>query len=59
MNYTYVLLIPLIPLAVFLLLGLFNQKIKPALSGLYRGIRINTFYALLLLHGLPVFFCHR
>lgn len=37
MNLTYILLIPLIPLAVFLLLGIFNQKIKPAVSG-YIGV---------------------
>ena len=37
MNYTYILLILLIPLAVFLLLGLFNKKIKPAISG-YIGV---------------------
>lgn len=33
MNFSYTILIPLIPLAVFLLLGIFNQKIKPAVSG--------------------------
>jgi NADH-quinone oxidoreductase subunit L len=37
MNLTYILLIPLIPLAVFLLLGIFYQQIKPAVSG-YIGI---------------------
>ena len=37
MNFTYIILIPLIPLAVFLLLGIFNQKIKPAISG-YIGV---------------------
>jgi NADH-quinone oxidoreductase subunit L len=37
MNTNYVLLIPLIPLVVFLLLGIFNQKIKPAVSG-YIGV---------------------
>lgn len=37
MTYQYVLLIPLIPLAVFLLLGLFNKKIKPGISG-YIGV---------------------
>ncbi len=34
MNYTLIFLIPLIPLAVFLLLGLFHRKIGPAVSGL-------------------------
>lgn len=37
MNYTTVILIPLVPLAVFLVLGIFNQKIKPAISG-YIGV---------------------
>lgn len=50
MNFSYTLLIPLIPLAVFLLLGIFNQKIKPAVSG-YIGVfgllasAIISFYA--------------
>jgi len=33
MNLGYIILIPLIPLAIFLLLGIFNQKIKPSVSG--------------------------
>ena len=37
MNISYIYLIPIIPLAVFLLLGLFSQKIKPAVSG-YIGV---------------------
>lgn len=37
MDKTYILFIPLIPLAVFLLLGIFNQQIKPAVSG-YIGV---------------------
>ena len=37
MNFSYTILIPLIPLAVFLLLGIFNKKIKPAVSG-YIGV---------------------
>ena len=37
MNISYTILIPLIPLAVFLLLGIFSQKIKPAVSG-YIGV---------------------
>ena len=37
MNFTYVILIPLIPFAVFLLLGIFYKKIKPAVSG-YIGV---------------------
>lgn len=34
MNINYIILVPLIPLAVFLLLGIFSHKIKPAVSGL-------------------------
>ena len=37
MDISYILFIPLIPLAVFLLLGIFNQQIKPAVSG-YIGV---------------------
>lgn len=37
MEISYIILIPLIPLAVFLLLGIFNQKIKPSVSG-YIGV---------------------
>jgi NADH-quinone oxidoreductase subunit L len=37
MNISYILLIPLIPLAVFLLLGINYKKIKPAISG-YIGV---------------------
>lgn len=37
MNLRYTILIPLVPLTVFLLLGIFNQKIKPAVSG-YIGV---------------------
>tara|TARA_R110002049_G_scaffold135233_4_gene294763 strand:- start:3812 stop:5728 length:1917 start_codon:yes stop_codon:yes gene_type:complete len=37
MNLNYIILIPLIPFVVFLLLGIFNQKIKPSVSG-YIGV---------------------
>ena len=37
MNISYIILIPLIPLVVFLLLGIFNQSIKSAVSG-YVGV---------------------
>ncbi|MBN4085387.1 NADH-quinone oxidoreductase subunit L [Flavobacteriaceae bacterium AH-315-B10] len=37
MNISYIILIPGIPFVVFLLLGIFNQKIKPAISG-YIGV---------------------
>ncbi|MDO5970113.1 NADH-quinone oxidoreductase subunit L [Flavivirga aquimarina] len=37
MDISYIILIPIIPLVVFLLLGIFNQKIKPGISG-YVGV---------------------
>lgn len=37
MNLNYIILIPIIPLVVFLLLGIFNKKIQPAVSG-YIGV---------------------
>ncbi len=37
MNLKFIFLIPLIPLAVFLVLGIFNKKIKPNISG-YIGV---------------------
>ena len=37
MNFGYILLIPILPLAVFLLLGIFNKKIPPSVSG-YVGV---------------------
>ena len=37
MNISYIILIPFIPLAVFLLLGIFYKRIKPAISG-YIGV---------------------
>ncbi len=48
MNLTYTILIPLIPLAVFLLLGIFNQKIKPSVSGYVGvfGLSISTILSL-------------
>ncbi|TVZ27497.1 NADH-quinone oxidoreductase subunit L [Gillisia sp. Hel_I_86] len=44
MNLSYILLIPLIPLALFLVLGIFNKKIKPAVSGSMgvSGLAIST-----------------
>ena len=37
MDFTYTILIPLIPLAVFLILGIFSLKIKENLAG-YIGV---------------------
>jgi len=44
MNFTYIILIPLIPLLVFLVLGIFNKKIKPPVSGIIgvSGLSIST-----------------
>jgi NADH-quinone oxidoreductase subunit L len=56
MNLSYTILIPLIPLAVFLLLGIFNKKIKPGISG-YIGVLGLTASAILsLLAGYQYFF---
>ena len=49
MNVSHTILIPLIPLAVFLLLGILNQKIKPAVSG-YIGVLGLTVSTLLSLY---------
>jgi len=46
MNISYTILIPLIPLAVFLLLGLNSKRIKPAISG-YIGVLGLTISAVL------------
>tara|TARA_R110002096_G_scaffold164503_3_gene332538 strand:- start:253 stop:2172 length:1920 start_codon:yes stop_codon:yes gene_type:complete len=59
MNSNNIILIPLVPLAVFLLLGIFNQKIKPSVSG-YIGVAgllvstllsFNTAYQYFFVHG--------
>ncbi|EMR03290.1 NADH-quinone oxidoreductase subunit L [Cesiribacter andamanensis] len=44
MNIGYLLLVPLIPLLVFLLLGVFNKRITPAVSGLIgvAGLAVST-----------------
>ncbi len=49
MNISYILLIPFIPLAVFLLLGINFKKIKPAVSG-YIGVLGLSISTLLSLH---------
>jgi NADH-quinone oxidoreductase subunit L len=56
MNLSYTILIPLIPLVVFLLLGIFNKKIKPGISG-YIGVLGLTASAILsFLAGYQYFF---
>ena len=58
MDLTYIILIPLIPLAVFLLLGIYNQKIKPSVSG-YIGVAGLTVSTLLSLYtAYQYFFVH-
>ncbi|MDP1795725.1 MAG: NADH-quinone oxidoreductase subunit L [Daejeonella sp.] len=58
MDLSYILLIPLIPLVVFLVLGIFNQKIKPAISG-YIGVSGLTTSALLSFYtAYQYFFVH-
>ncbi len=46
MNYSYVIAIPLIPLALFLLLGLFSKKIPPSISGWIGSLGLGTSFAL-------------
>ena len=58
MNFNNIILIPLIPLAVFLLLGIFNQKIKPGISG-YIGVAGLTASAILAFNAAyEYFFVH-
>ncbi|AUP79939.1 NADH-quinone oxidoreductase subunit L [Flavivirga eckloniae] len=58
MNLNYIILIPIIPLAVFLLLGIFNQKIKPGVSG-YVGVLGLTVSAILSFYtAYQYFFAH-
>jgi len=42
MDFTYTILIPLIPLAIFLLLGINYNKIKPAVSGVIGSLGLFT-----------------
>ncbi|WP_228850303.1 NADH-quinone oxidoreductase subunit L [Aegicerativicinus sediminis] len=58
MDISYTLWIPLVPLAVFLLLGIFNQKIKPLVSG-YIGVLGLVISAILSLYtAYQYFFVH-
>ncbi|WP_111709010.1 NADH-quinone oxidoreductase subunit L [Lutibacter citreus] len=58
MDITYTILIPLIPLAVFLLLGIFSQKIKPAVSGLIGVVGLSTSTLLSFYTAYQYFFVH-
>jgi len=58
MDVTYTILIPLIPLAVFLLLGIFSQKIKPAVSGIIGVAGLSTSAILSFYTAYQYFFVH-
>lgn len=58
MDITYTILIPLIPLAVFLLLGIFSQKIKPAVSGVIGVAGLSTSAMLSFYTAYQYFFVH-
>jgi len=58
MDISYTILIPLIPLAVFLLLGIFNQKIKPTISGYIGVAGLSTSAALSFYTAYQYFFVH-
>ena len=58
MDITYTILIPLIPLAVFLLLGIFSQKIKPAVSGVIGVAGLSTSALLSFYTAYQYFFVH-
>jgi len=46
MDFSYTILIPLIPLALFLLLGLFSKKIPASISGWIGSLGLGTSFAL-------------
>ena len=46
MDYSYVIAIPLIPLAIFLLLGLFSKKIPPSISGWIGSLGLGVSFVL-------------
>jgi len=58
MNISYTILIPLIPLAVFLLLGIFNKSIKPAVSGYIGVAGLSTSAILSFYTAYQYFFVH-
>jgi NADH-quinone oxidoreductase subunit L len=58
MNFTYTILIPLIPLTVFLLLGIFNKSIKPAVSGYIGVAGLSTSAILSFYTAYQYFFIH-
>jgi len=46
MDFSYTILIPLIPLALFLILGIFSKKITPAISGWLGSLGLGTSFVL-------------
>ena len=58
MEISYTVLIPLIPLTVFLLLGIFHRKIKPAVSGYIGVLGIATSAILSLYTAYQYFFVY-
>lgn len=46
MNFSYTILIPLIPLALFVFLGLLSKKIPPSISGWIGSLGLGTSFAL-------------
>ncbi len=58
MDISYTVLIPLIPLTVFLLLGIFHRKIKPAVSGYIGVLGIATSTLLSLYTAYQYFFVY-
>ena len=57
MDFSYTILIPLIPLAVFLLLGINYKSIKPAVSGWIGSLGLFATLGSVLLYGISVFLC--
>jgi len=46
MDFSYTILIPLIPLALFIILGIFSKKITPAISGWLGSLGLGTSFVL-------------
>jgi len=46
MDFSYTILIPLIPLALFVILGIFSKKITPAISGWLGSLGLGTSFVL-------------
>ncbi len=55
-EYAYTILIPLIPLIVFLITGLLGMKWKPLVSGIIGTTGLGISFALSLLTAISLFF---